>query len=124
MYFKRGLLFLLGLISLLLGLLGVFLPLLPTVPFILLAAFCFARSSERLYLWLHSHPWFAESLKNWEEKRALRQSLKRRAMLVSAVSFGISIYLVNPLWLKGLLVVGCLCLLLYLWRLPEIADDV
>ena len=51
-----------GSISLGLGLLGVFLPLLPTVPFVLLAAFCFARSSERLHDWMLEHPKFGPAI--------------------------------------------------------------
>ena len=45
---KKILYILIGCISLGLGIIGVILPILPTVPFVLLAAFCFARSSERL----------------------------------------------------------------------------
>ena len=52
-----------------LGILGIFLPLLPTTPFLLLAAACYARSSERFYHWLLNNRWFGNYLKNyWEEK--------------------------------------------------------
>ncbi|AVV81902.1 membrane protein [Shewanella putrefaciens] len=68
MVLKRGFFLLLGLTALALGLLGIVLPLLPTVPFILLAAFCFARSSERLHMWLMAHPWFADALTNGSNK--------------------------------------------------------
>ncbi|BDM63938.1 inner membrane protein [Shewanella sp. NFH-SH190041] len=122
MIIKRGLFLCIGLLSLFLGLLGIVLPVLPTVPFILLAAFCFARSSQRLYDWLHQHPWFADGLKNWEEQRALRPGLKRRAMLVSLASFSLSIIVVPLFWVKVLLLICCCCLMLYLWRLPVINE--
>ena len=120
MAIKRGLFLLLGLIALALGLLGIVLPLLPTVPFILLAAFCFARSSERLHYWLMTHPWFADALTQWQEQRAMRKGLKRKAMIVSALSFSLSIIVVPILWVKGLLFVMALILLWYLKGIPEI----
>jgi len=120
MVLKRGLFLLLGLTALALGLLGIVLPLLPTVPFILLAAFCFARSSERLHHWLMTHPWFADPLTQWQEQRAMRKGLKRKAMVVSALSFSVSIIVVSILWVKGLLLVMALVLLWYLKGIPEI----
>lgn len=122
MMLKRGLYLLLGLTALGLGLLGIVLPLLPTVPFILLAAFCFARSSDRLHLWLMTHPWFADALTHWQTQRAMRKSLKRRAMLLTALSFSISILLVPMTWVKLLLVVMALLLLFYMKRIPEVVD--
>jgi len=120
MVLKRGLFLLLGLTALALGLLGIVLPLLPTVPFILLAAFCFARSSERLHHWFMTHPWFADALTQWQEQRAMRKGLKRKAMVVSALSFSVSIIVVPILWVKGLLLVMALVLLWYLKGIPEI----
>ena len=122
MVIKRGLYLIVGLLSLLLGVIGIVVPLLPTVPFILLAAFCFARSSERLHQWLMSHPWFAEALNNWQTKRALNRTLKRRAMIMTTFSFAISITLVPLIWVK-LMLLGMLCgLLIYLWQIPELTD--
>lgn len=55
-----------GLLSLALGVIGIFLPLLPTTPFLLLAAACFMRSSQRFYFWLigypHLGPWVRDYL--------------------------------------------------------------
>ncbi|MCT7940407.1 YbaN family protein [Shewanella holmiensis] len=122
MVIKRGLYLIVGLLSLLLGVIGIVVPLLPTVPFILLAAFCFARSSERLHTWLMTHPWFAEALNNWQTKRALNRTLKRRAMIMTTLSFAISITLVPLIWVK-LMLLGMLCgLLIYLWQIPELTD--
>ncbi|MCG9696875.1 YbaN family protein [Shewanella sp. Isolate11] len=122
MAFKRSILLLIGCISLLLGVIGIFLPLLPTVPFILLASFCFARSSERLHQWLMTHPWFAEALRDWESKRAIRKGLKRKAYLATTLSFTVSIIIVPLLWVKLMLCCMLMALLLYLRQVPELED--
>lgn len=122
MVLKRGLFLLLGLTALALGLLGIVLPLLPTVPFILLAAFCFARSSDRLHLWLMTHPWFADALTQWQQQGAMRKGLKRKALILTAISFSISIIWVPLVWVKGLLITMALILLWYLKSIPEIED--
>ena len=122
MVIKRGLYLIVGLLSLLLGVIGIVVPLLPTVPFILLAAFCFARSSERLHQWLMTHPWFAEALNNWQTKGALNKTLKRRAMIMTTLSFAISISVVPLIWVKVMLLVMLCGLLIYLWQIPELTD--
>jgi len=118
----RSLLLLTGLLSLGLGILGIFLPLLPTVPFLLLAAFCFARSSTRLHLWLQQHPHLGEPLRHWQQRRAVRPAIKRRIMWLSGASFSFSIYLVPMLWLKVMLLGGMLILLWCVHRIPEWND--
>lgn len=61
----KPLLMAVGLISLALGAAGIILPILPTTPFLLLAAFCFARSSERLHRYLVTHRIFGEYISNY-----------------------------------------------------------
>lgn len=123
MAIKRGFFLVFGLIALGLGLVGIVLPILPTVPFILLAAFCFARSSDRLHAWLMSHPWFSEALTNWQEQRAIRRDLKRKAYWVSGLSFAFSIAIVPLLWVKIMLFCLATGLFLYLRRIPEISPE-
>ncbi|BCV66158.1 inner membrane protein [Shewanella carassii] len=123
MVIKRGFFLISGILSLCMGLLGIVLPVLPTVPFILLAAFCFARSSERLHDWLHRHPWFAQPLNDWHARKAMRKKLKRKALLITGASFSLSIALVPLGWVKLLLAVCGICLLLFLWQIPELEDS-
>ena len=68
---KKSLYIMIGCISLGLGIIGVILPILPTVPFVLLAAFCFARSSERLDGWFKNTKLYRENnIKSGMTKRA------------------------------------------------------
>ncbi len=78
-----------GLISVALGAIGAFLPLLPTVPFLLLAAFCFARSNPAWEQRLLNHPRYGASLRLWREKGAIG----RRGKYAATAAFVISIAL-------------------------------
>lgn len=83
----RRLLYLcLGFASVALGTAGVALPLLPTVPFMLLAAFFFARSSPRLEAWIVDHPRFGPHIRAWRERRAISPAGKRAALAAFALS--------------------------------------
>lgn len=82
-----------GLLALGLGLLGMVLPLLPTTPFLLLAAFCFARSSERLHDWLMDHRHFGPVIDNWRQTGAIAPRHKRAAALAIAATFALSLAL-------------------------------
>jgi uncharacterized membrane protein YbaN (DUF454 family) len=73
---KRIVLILIGLASLALGALGIFLPLLPTTPFVLLAAFAFANSSEKLHQWLLDHDIFGPLIENWRRYGAISRPTK------------------------------------------------
>lgn len=75
-----------GLLSLLLGAVGAFVPLLPTVPFVILAAFCFARSSPRLEQWLVGHRHFGPHIAAWRSRGAISPAGKRAALAAFAIS--------------------------------------
>ena len=91
-----------GWLSVGLAIAGSVLPLLPTVPFLLLAAACFAKASPRFHDWLLDHPRFGPPIIQWREHRAISRSAKRLAMLSIAASFGISVLIGVPLWALGL----------------------
>lgn len=71
----------LGFISLGLGIIGIFLPVVPTTPFVLLAAACFARSSERWHQWLLNNPTFGPMVRRWETDRCISLRTKTVALL-------------------------------------------
>ncbi len=109
----------LGLISMGLAVIGVILPLLPTVPFLLLAAFFFARSSDRLHNWLLSHPTFGPFISDWNQSGAINLKAKRLATLSVIAVLGLSILLEAPLLV---IIIQCvtLCLvMLFIWTRPS-----
>lgn len=107
-----------GFFSLALGIAGVVLPVLPTTPFVLLAAACFARGSQRFYRWLLATRAFGPLIRDWRDHRALRRSTKIKAIALIAVTMSISIVLVPSWWLRLLLVLIGLGVAFHLWRLP------
>lgn len=107
-----------GLVSLALGAAGVFLPLVPTVPFMLLAAFCFARSSERLHAWLLSHPTFGPPIADWRDRGAISQRAKRLATVAIVATFLVSVALgLNP-WVLAIQGAVLAAVALFLWTRP------
>ena len=77
---------LLGALSLLLAAAGAVLPLLPTVPFVLLAAYFFARGHPPLEAWLLRHPTFGPHIVAWRSRGAISRRGKRAALAAFAVS--------------------------------------
>ena len=78
----RALLIIAGTISLTLGAIGIVLPILPTTPFLLLAAACYLRSSERMHKWLLSNRWFGEYIRNYQEGKGIPLKTKIAAVAV------------------------------------------
>ncbi|MBN5400799.1 DUF454 family protein [Serratia bockelmannii] len=117
---KRGVLIILGWLAVVLATLGVVLPLLPTTPFLLLAAWCFARSSPRFHHWLLYRSWFGSYLRHWQQHRALPPGAKWKAVLVIVLTFACSLWLVKIWWVRGLLLLMLAILLTFMLRLPVI----
>ena len=85
-----------GLLALALGVLGIFLPLLPTTPFVLLAAFAFANSSEKLHAWLINHRVFGRMIDNWQRYGAISKPAKTAAVTSMVGVLALSVILDAP----------------------------
>ena len=96
---RRTLYLVAGFLSLSLGALAIFLPLLPTVPFMILAAFCFARSSPALEARLLDHPHFGPHIRRWRDKGAISRRGKRAALGAFAFSAVLALFLTPFPWL-------------------------
>ncbi len=103
---KRALLIALGTLCVALGVLGVFLPVLPTTPFLLLAAFCYGRSSKRFYNWLMTNRWCGRYIRNYREGKGIPLRQKTLTITLLWLTIGLTaLWAVSLLWLRLALLV-------------------
>ena len=107
---KKILYILIGCISLGLGIIGVILPILPTVPFVLLAAFCFARSSERLNGWFKSTKLYREN----NIKSGMTKQAKVRIMCSVSLLMSIGFIMMG---LRGIVVGNVVLLVVWIFHM-------
>ena len=88
----------LGLVSFALAVAGIFLPLLPTTPLLLLAAWCFVRSSPHLYGWLMRHPKFGPYIRNFRESRAIPLRVKVVSVALVWLTILLCVFMVVEQW--------------------------
>ena len=93
-----------GVLCLALGIVGIALPILPTTPFLLLASFLFMKSSEKMNNWLLNNKVFGEHIKDYQEYRAVKRGTKIVSIGFLWSSLGLSIYFVEILWIRLLLI--------------------
>lgn len=115
----RAVYFVIGWICVGLGLLGAALPLLPTVPFLLLAAVCFARSSPAVHDWLVEHPRLGPPIRDWRRDGAISRPAKRLAMLSILASFAIPLALGAPGWVLAIQLVALACVSVFILTRPD-----
>nr|WP_315596450.1 YbaN family protein [uncultured Cupriavidus sp.] len=108
-----------GVLSLVLGIIGIFLPLLPTTPFVLLAAACFARGSEKFHHWLITHERFGPLVRDWQAHRSIPFRAKCLALSMMWLSMGTTAWLLRarPVSSLTLLAIG-LAVTVWMVRLP------
>ena len=109
-----------GLGSVALAIVGAVLPLLPTVPFLLLAAFCFARSSERLHGWLLNHPRFGPPIADWTERGAIGRGAKWAATGSILAAFALSLLLGAGATVLIVQAVVLSAVSLFIWTRPNV----
>jgi hypothetical protein len=109
-----------GVLATALGVFGIFLPLLPTVPLLLLAAACFARSSPRHYTWLLEHPRLGPLVSDYRDGNGMPLRAKVWAILLLWTSISLSALLFSSvLPIKLALFAVAVGVTFYLLRLPN-----
>lgn len=106
MKFKKILYVVLGCIGVGLGALGAVLPLLPAFPFLLLAAFCFARSSKRLHNWFTGTKLYKNNLESYVKGKGMTRKTKIKIMVTVTILMSVGFIMMHQVPV-GRIVLGC-----------------
>jgi len=88
-----------------LGIIGILMPVLPTTPFLLLAAACYARSSQRFYHWLLNNKWFGNYIKNYIQRKGVPLKVKILAITWLWITIGFSVVFAVDVFLVRLILI-------------------
>lgn len=108
-----------GFTSLCIGMAGIVLPLVPTVPLVLLAAFCFSKSSERFHLWLLEHERFGPMIADWRAGGYINRRAKWRASLMILLAFVLSVVFGAPPYVLVIQICVLSAVSIFIWTRPE-----
>jgi len=120
---KRYFWMLLGFISLGVAYLGVILPGLPYSPFIVFAAYCFAKSSPRMHNWIMNHKLFGPFINNWNQKRVF--PLKLKFFMLASMSVSLALMYTGNVPLRGIIYTALFMALVavWAWRFPSTVEE-
>lgn len=103
----RAILISIGCLCVVLGVVGLFVPMMPGVVFLLIAAWCFARSSDRFHDWLLNHRYLGPQIQAWHSGRGFERKLRRKILLIMWASMTLSMVLIGNAWAAlGLVLCG------------------
>lgn len=116
---RRGVYFSIGSVSVVMGVIGIFVPLWPTTCFLLLAGWCFARSSPRAERWLHENRLFGRYLSDYRERGVISSRVRTTSVATLWVFIALSaVLLASRLWAVALLVLVAVAVTVHLYSLP------
>ncbi|HJU74440.1 MAG TPA: YbaN family protein [Gemmatimonadaceae bacterium] len=115
---RRVALLLCGTLSLGLGLLGIVVPLLPTTCFLLLAAWCYARSSQRLYNRLLTARLIGPYLQRYRDSRVIPPKVKTAALVMMWITIGYAVFTYPNVWVRLTLLAIAIGVTIHLQKLP------
>ena len=118
--FKKSFYVIVGTICVALGAIGIFLPILPTTPFLLLAAACYCRGSERMLKWLVNNKYFGSYIKNYREGKGISAKNKTIAITTLWITIFLSIFFIRILIMQITLLIIATAVTIYLLRMPTL----
>ena len=112
-----------GLLSLGMAYIGVVTPGIPYSPFVVFAAYCFSKGSERMHKWIYNHKLFGPFLTNWGEKRVF--PLKMKYFMLAMMSLSLVLMSIGPVPLRGVVFTGIFmaCVATWAWRFPSSVEE-
>lgn len=122
---KKGAYFVVGTLALVLGIIGAFLPVLPTTPLILLAGWCYLRSSSEFYEWLISNERFGKTIEDYHSGKGITRNTKKRAIVMMWLMISISSYFfITSIELIAFLYMIAISVSVYIYRQPTLDEHV
>lgn len=106
-------------VSFVLGIIGAFLPVVPTVPFLILSVWGFAKSSPKMRNRILRHPQFGPPIRDWLRTGAITRRTKIVASVAMASGVVVGWALGLPLWVVGSQATVLLAVAIYLWTRPD-----
>ncbi len=117
---KKIVLLILGHFFLVLGIIGAFLPVIPTTPFLLLAAYFYSKSSDKIHFWLMNHKYLGPSLKDWHERGEIGIKTKWIATVMLGLIMALRIPTLDiPMAVKAFAISVLLGVLIFIWTRPS-----
>lgn len=113
----------LGFLSLGMAYLGVITPGLPYSPFVVFAAYCFSKGSERMHRWIYNHKLFGPFLTNWNQKRVFPTKMKY--FMIAMMSTSLIIMFLSGVKLIGVVSTAVFMALvaIWAWRFPNSVEE-
>ncbi len=110
---------LVGAIALILAIIGLVLPVMPTVPFVIISAYCFAKGYPKVYQWMLRNKYFGPIIRDWQERGAISRRTKwiTTISLIAALILAYAIHLA-PVWIVIEGVIFAI-ILVFVWTRPE-----
>ena len=112
-----------GFLSLGMAYVGVVTPGIPYSPFVVFAAYCFSKGSERMHTWIYNHKLFGPFLTNWGEKRVF--PLKMKYFMLAMMSLSLVLMSIGPVPLRGIIYTGIFMFFVavWAWRYPSSVEE-